>query len=230
MQQNLPGKAWPFRASARSNWSSSAPIPKSVIGSKNSFRCRYGVAIAENLDAMAGELAVNWDAPDGIAVNFGKPGPSNPAFRNDREAITALLGIVVHGMEMWRERRIEQFYRGKDGAPKPRLAIHWRSRNTMSVLTANLEGLRDFWVKAGFEDLLSEDTRSVSGSILFDLDTLIKTAGGMVQPDEDTLADPKYVAKLEYLLMTSRDLLLRINDDYGKAIGLGAGFSFSDGD
>jgi predicted lipoprotein len=37
-------------------------------------------------------------------------------------------------------------------------------------------------------------------------------------------------AKLDELLATTRDLTTKISDEYGGAIGLSAGFSFSDGD
>ncbi|MNY64062.1 hypothetical protein D3C86_2011100 [compost metagenome] len=37
-------------------------------------------------------------------------------------------------------------------------------------------------------------------------------------------------AKLDFLLLNSRDLIVRLNDSLGGALGLGAGFSFSDGD
>ena len=44
------------------------------------------------------------------------------------------------------------------------------------------------------------------------------------------IAAPEEQAKLDFLLLNSRDLLLRFNDNFGGAIGLTAGFSFSDGD
>ena len=36
--------------------------------------------------------------------------------------------------------------------------------------------------------------------------------------------------KIAFLLVNTRDLILRLNTEYGGAIGLGAGFSFADGD
>jgi hypothetical protein len=204
--------------------------PESVIGSKNSHACLYGAAIARNLETIAGELAAAWSRPDGIALEFATPGAANPLFRDNREAVTALLSLSVHGVEMWRENRIETFYRGGIGKDRPRQAIYWRSDNTILSLVANLQGLRDLWTASGMESLLDEDARSISGSILFDLDALIKATGAVAQPNEAMLAEAKYRARLDYLLLTSRDLLARLNDDYGKAIGLAAGFSFSDGD
>ena len=52
-----------------------------------------------------------------------------------------------------------------------------------------------------------------------------------IQPDvAQVFEDPAQIAKLDFLLLNSRDLILRLNNDLGGGIGLAAGFSFSDGD
>jgi predicted lipoprotein len=60
--------------------------------------------------------------------------------------------------------------------------------------------------------------------------TLIATAP-TIKPDiEAALADTAERAKIDELLSESRDLTTGFSDKYGGAIGLSAGFSFSDGD
>ena len=197
---------------------------------KNGFRCRFGASIAGNLEAIAGELTAAWDAPDGIARSWKEPGPDNPLYRDDREALTALLGIFVHGAEAVRDQRIEQLYKGNGSDLRPKSAVFWRSGNTWTALDANLSGLQTLWVKADMESLLPDDARSVSSSILF----LMKSMQGVARkldPDLDRLAaDPAGRKRLDFLLLNGRDLILRLSESYGKAIGLGAGFSFADGD
>ncbi len=204
--------------------------PDSVIGAKKMLRCRYGAAVAENIHAVAAELSAAWDAPDGVAAHFKTPGANNPLFRNDGEALTALLGLHVHAVEALRDQRLKAFYPGAKEKPQPKSALFRRSGNTMASQAAEYTGLKNLWAAADMAALLDEDIRSVSGSIVFDLNTLIKTTSGLAEPDETNLADDKYRAKMDFLLLTSQDLLARLNDEYGKAIGLGAGFSFSDGD
>jgi predicted lipoprotein len=51
-----------------------------------------------------------------------------------------------------------------------------------------------------------------------------------LNPDIDVATSDAEKAKLDTLLADSRDLITRISDEYGAAIGLSAGFSFSDGD
>ena len=47
---------------------------------------------------------------------------------------------------------------------------------------------------------------------------------------EKAVSTPAEQEKIAFLLVNSRDLILRLNTEYGGAIGLGAGFSFADGD
>lgn len=197
---------------------------------KEGFRCRYGAAIAGNLVRLGTELTDAWDAPDGIQKAWKYPGPDNPEFRDGGEAITALLGILVHGAEAIRDQRIETFYKGEDNNTFPKQAIYWRSGNSFASIAGNIEGLRELLKQSGMVDLLADDSRSIVSSIDFVAKSLIKVAKD-VDPDvEVAVADPAERAKLDFLLLNSKDLILRLNNDYGGAIGLAAGFSFSDGD
>ena len=201
-----------------------------LVEEKQGFRCRYGAAIAGNLVRLGSELAAAWDAPDGIQAAWKHPGPDNPEFRDGREAITALLGILVHGAEAIRDQRIETFYKGEDNNTFPKQAIYWRSGNTFTSINGNIEGLRSLIKQSGMVDLLADDSRSVVSSIDFVAKSLTRVAKDINPDVEAAVSDPAERAKLDFLLLNSKDLILRLNNDYGGAIGLAAGFSFSDGD
>lgn len=207
---------------------------ETLAGQDGSFRCRYGRAIAQNLDAIAGEFLAAWQKPDGIRAAWKKPGPDNPLFRDDREAATELLGILVHSVEMVKDQRLRPFYAGmidgKRGKGNPKLAIYRRSGNTMPSISANFRGLLMLFDSAGMEDLLPADSRSIAGSVSFLLKTLGAAAGQVDGPIDTALADDKRRATLDFIALNTADLLDRLNRDFGGAIGLGAGFSFADGD
>jgi predicted lipoprotein len=148
---------------------------------------------------------------------------------DSKEAVTALLGILVHGAETVRDQRLEQFYKGKDTPPRPRMAIYWRSKNTWKSMAANLDGLRTLWQKAGMAELLPADKKPIADAIEANFKTLLDTVPKLNPDIEIATSDPE-AAKLDALLATSRDLTTSISDQYGGAIGLSAGFSFSDGD
>jgi predicted lipoprotein len=204
--------------------------PEAIVAEKNGFRCRYGLAVARNVESIAAELQAAWDAPDGVARHWKAPGADNPVYRDDKEAMSALIGIMVHGLEMVRDQRIKHFYRGKGQKVSPRLAVYWRSGLTMTALKANVDGLVKFWVVADLTSLLAADAHSLSESASFDLRNASSTLGKLDQPTAERLADTKYLGKLDFIEFNLKDGMTRIDTDVGGAIGLGAGFSFADGD
>lgn len=198
------------------------------------FRCRYGLAISQNLTAISGELLAAWEKPDGVQSAWKLPGPGNPLFRDNKEAATELLGVLVHSVEMIKDQRLRPFYDGTiDGKPdkgRPKLAIYWRSGNTMESVAANLRGLQTLFNVAGMENLLPADSRSIAGSVNFLFKALISTTDRVEGPIDAALADDKQRSRLDFIALNTADLLDRLNRDFGGAIGLGAGFSFADGD
>ncbi|MBB1249347.1 imelysin family protein [Rhizobium sp. G21] len=80
-------------------------------------QCRFGLAVSRNIESIAGELSAAWDAPDGVAKNWKEPGAANPVFRTGDEALQAMIGIFVHGIETVRDQRVKPFYKGEGKRP-----------------------------------------------------------------------------------------------------------------
>ncbi|SOC44356.1 hypothetical protein SAMN05892877_112170 [Rhizobium subbaraonis] len=197
---------------------------------KDSFRCRFGAAVAENIAATANALSAEWEKPDGVQKDWKHPGPDNPVFRDGKEAITALLGVLVHGAETIRDQRIESFYKGEDTPPRPKSAVYWRSGNTWKSIEGNLDGLNTLFRRSGMEELLDPGEASIAGSVEFVMKSLERTAPKIDSDIEKAVTEPTERKKIDFLIINARDLVLRLSNDFGGAIGLGAGFSFSDGD
>lgn len=195
----------------------------------NAFRCRYAAAVATHIQTTAGQLAAAWDAPDGVQKDWKHPGPDNPVFRTSKEAMTALLGILVHGAEAVRDQRIETFYRN-GGIARPKSAVFWRSQNTWASIEANLEGLQTLFDKSGMGDLIDPSIASVNGNIDFILKSLRRMTPTIDTDMEKAVSTPAEQQKINFLLVNTRELILAFDGGYGGAIGLGSGFSFSDGD
>jgi predicted lipoprotein len=196
----------------------------------NSFRCLYGAAIAGNIAGVAKELSDAWETPEGARAYWTNPGPDNPVFRDEREAITALLGVLVHASETTRDQRIETFYKGPDRPVFPRTAIYWRSGLTWQSISTNLAAVQNLLHISGMAELLPSDQRSIIGSMDFVANSMIRVAGSLDSNIEAVLKNDTQRGKVNYLLVNGRDLISRLNDQYGGAIGLSSGFSFSDGD
>ena len=179
------------------------------------------------------ELSGEWDNPNGVRKSWASPGKGSDDFADGKEAITALLGILVHGAGNVRDQRLESFYKGDIDAARPKMAIYWRSGNTWTSdhrQPRGSAGRTSLAQKAGMADLLPADQRPTADKLDTLLKTLVATAP-TIKPDiEAALADPAERAKIDELLSESRDLTTGFSDKYGGAIGLSAGFSFSDGD
>lgn len=202
---------------------------ETLMQAPNGFRCRYAAAVARHIETTAGQLVAAWDAPGGVQQDWKHPGPQNPVFRTGKEAVTALLGILVHGAEAVRDQRIETFYRN-GGTARPKSAVFWRSGNTWTSINANIEGLQALFDTSGMADLIDPNFMSIAGNIDFVLKSLHRVAP-TIDPDiEKAVSTPEEQEKIAFLLVNTRDLILRLNTEYGGAIGLGAGFSFADGD
>jgi predicted lipoprotein len=201
-----------------------------LVKEAGGFRCRYGAAIAGNVANVAREVSAIWDAPDGIQKSWEQPGPDNPAFRTGGEAITVLLGILVHGAEAVRDQRIETFYKGPDKAKFPKQALFWRSQNTWPSVKGNLDGLSALLETSGMVELLPEKDRPIVAATQAKLKSMIELSA-KISPDlEKAVDDTGERKKLDTLLADGKDVIAKLNDGYGGAIGLSSGFSFADGD
>ncbi len=197
---------------------------------KNGFRCRYAAAVAGNITNVAKEISGIWDAPDGIQKAWEQPGPANSVFRNGGEAVTALLGILVHGAETVRDQRIETFYKGPEKAKFPKQALFWRSENTWPSVKGNLEGLAALLQASRMENLLKQSDRPIIASTQALLKSMIELSEQVAPDLETAVEDPREREKLDTLLRQGREVITSLNEGYGGAIGLSSGFSFSDGD
>jgi hypothetical protein len=201
-----------------------------LLGQADGFRCRYGLAVAGSVQRVATELSQIWDDPQGIQKDWKNPGPDSAVYRDQNEAVTGVLGILVHSAEALRDQRIESFYKGEDNNTFAKQALFWRSGLTFRMLTGNLMGVQALLDRSGIRDLLNDDQRSIISSIDFVLKSLIRVSQDMDPNVEMAVSIDAQRQKLDFLLLNSRDLILRLNDNLGGGLGLGAGFSFSDGD
>jgi predicted lipoprotein len=204
--------------------------PEGLVAEKNSYRCRYGLAIAGNVETIAGELDAAWSDPKGIANDWKNPSKDSAVYRDGAEAMQALIGLHVHSIDMVRDQRLKPFYKGPGQKVSPNAALFRRSGNTIRAISANVEGLETLWRVSGMDELLTRDHKAQAQNVLFDYHAAAEKIASLAQPSAGTLKDGAYLAKLDYIEFTLKDAMTRINNDVGAAVGLAAGFSFADGD
>jgi predicted lipoprotein len=190
----------------------------------------YGRAIAGNVEGMASAIVAGWQDPAGIAAQWANPGADNSLYRTDYEAITELLDIFIHGLEMVRDVRINSFIGEDADGDRPKQAVFWRSGATMASIAASLGGMRKLFEASQLAGLLPSDSAWIADSIGFEFDnaeSALKAADG---PVAEMLADPARREKLAYARIVTSSLSELFGVGLAGALGLTAGFSSLDGD
>jgi predicted lipoprotein len=194
------------------------------------YRCSYGRAIAANVEEMASAIVAGWQDPAGISAQWASPGADNPLYRTDDEAITELLDIFIHGLEMVRNVRINGFLGEDADGNRPKQAIFWRSGAATASIAASLGGMRKLFEASQLAGLLPSDSAWIADSIGFEFDnaeSALKAADG---PVAEMLADPARREKLAYARIVTSSLSELFGVRLAGALGLTAGFSSLDGD
>lgn len=199
-------------------------------GATGAYRCRYGQAIATNLNTMASGIVAAWASPAGIAAQWANPGAENPLYRSDDEAMTELFNVFVHGLEMIRDVRINGFLGQTSDDDKARQAIYWRSDGTMISIASGLEGLQRLLEAADLSGLLDDETNWIPDSIGFELTNAEKALQDADGPLVEVLRNAEKRKKLEYARLVTSSLSELFGVRLAGALGLSAGFSSLDGD
>jgi len=199
-------------------------------GKDGAYRCGYGKAIGANLEAMAQAIDTAWSDPDGIARQWANPGPENPLYRTDDEAVTELFNVFVHGLEMVRDVRFNGFLGKQADDDKPKQAIFWRSGATAASLRHDLAGLRKLFDASGLAGGLDADNAWIGQSIAFEFGNAERALAALDQPTAELLAEPGLRKKLDYARIVSSSLSELFGVRLAGALGLSAGFSSLDGD
>ncbi len=121
------------------------------------YRCAYGRAIAQNVEQMSAAILTGWQAPTGSPGAWANPAADNALYRNDQEAMTELFDVLVHGLELVRDVRIDGFLGETAQDDKPKQAIFWRSGGTAASIAGNLGGVRRLFDAVDFAQLLPAD-------------------------------------------------------------------------
>ena len=194
------------------------------------YRCAYGRAIAGNLEQIAAAILAGWQAPDGIARAWANPAADNPLYRTDQEAMTEMLDVFVHGLEMVRDVRIGAFLGESADDDKPKQAIFWRSGGTAVSIAGDLSGAKDLFDAVDFTQLLPADSAWMAQSIGFEFANADRALSGLSGPPAEFLADPDKREKLVYVRLVTSSLSELFGSRLAPALGLTAGFSSLDGD
>ncbi len=180
---------------------------------EGSFRCRFALAIAGNVSAMAGnEILPPWSGNKGFAAHFLHPGPNNPVYLTEKELFTEIVKTYLNGLYIVRDVRLAGPLGMKPGRKKKSRAAHEKSGLSMLALRANIEGLRKFFLSSGLAAWIAALEPGLDRSVLAELDLAIAHANAIPLSLENAVARPAFKSKLismGFPLKNARDQVLQ---------------------
>ncbi|MEZ5843167.1 MAG: imelysin family protein [Hyphomicrobiaceae bacterium] len=116
-------------------------------------RCGYAKSIASNLDRIARELVAAWGADGAFAARWLNPGQHNPEFLKPSETTLALAKAYDQGLERVRDLRLAGPL-ALNAERRTLPVILAASDRAMTLVTANIEGLRELYTSGGIQQAI----------------------------------------------------------------------------
>lgn len=196
------------------------------------LRCQYGSAITANIQNISAILDQEWRAnePTSIGYLWQNPSASNPLFRDDKEQLSRLIKLIGDGFEIITAQRLTPFLQDDFSNAKPKLALFWRSGNSLKSIEGNLQGLEALVKAANFEaSLTGSDTRLADG-LFFEFANAQKALAKLPSATSEIANDKSAYDQLTYVRIVVSSLTEIIRDQISPLFGLSSGFSSLDGD
>jgi len=194
------------------------------------FRCRFGLAVATNVDRIANSVVEGWREGSAYEKAFLGPAPADPYYHAPKEVTLDLFKAFATGIELVRDQKLGKPLGASPAEAKPKLAAFWRSGLTFANAAGNLEGVKAIFAQGGFAQVVAQESAGVENSILFDLDHAITVLSGIDQPIATAVIDEDTRGKLEALRVALKGAGQTAGDMISKGADLAFGFNAMDGD
>lgn len=198
------------------------------------FRCALMVAIGDNLNTIATEIVTGWTGGETpFLQRLDQPDPEDEEMPSPRDAAARLLNDLLTATIAIRDMKLLAPLGESLAKAKPQAAEYWRSDQSLAVLSANLEGLRDlFGTDGGLGGLLraTPEGAPVAEAFAATLDQAFRARDRISMPLGQAAADPTQREDVEGLaeqLLRLRDLL---SGPVATDLNLPIGFNALDGD
>ena len=202
----------------------------------DSFACSYAMAIASNLGNIVAEILKEWTPGGEFELIWSSPGTQNPAYLSPSEVSLELVKTLDHGLENLRDRRIAPILGfGKNRRRKSRPVL-WRSKSSMILINANIEGLYELLFDGGLADAYvaskpykGERAEDLMASIKSEFELMIGMSRQLAS-EADPFSDADIAGRLVPIGFPLRNIRHNAVTELKSAAGLAIGFNASDGD
>lgn len=203
--------------------------PAPGIEQPGSFRCRYALAIARNLDAIAARLDAAWSASGDFSGKWLAPGPDNPVYLSGKEVTRDLARALLDGLAALREQKIAGPIGLRSGEAPPTRAAFARSGLAAAVIAANAEACLDLFTAGGFADVLRPRAPGTVDTIVAELTRARDVAAAIAAEGPRDLRSAEVAERLLLMGFPLKSARLRAAELIADVAGLVVRFNDSDG-
>lgn len=194
-----------------------------------SFRCQYGVTVAQAIFDTSTNILKDWQKTDGFAHTLTSAGKKNPVFQSNKEVIRDFLQWADELILSLMAQKLNPALKTSMDTARPKLAPFWRSNLTLLSFDANLASLLELQQNTEFLNLLAEDENGFHFEISQSR-KILQFLMSRNEPWATIVGTTDTYEKLLYLrnpLGSAHEIL---SEHYPEALGITMGFNSLDGD
>ena len=195
------------------------------------FACRYGTAIADVTHETAEALLNGWR--DSQADLLRHPGPENPLYRDQGEAVKALLKAAMEQLAIVGQQKLGRVLRDGPASANPLSAPFRLSGMTLRAVAGNIAASRAVLAHPDLPGVDDPDLHNLFRELDFELNQsvdAVRTARDHPGGIAARIADPATHALLQYARIPLQAAVDLHDTRLLPALGLVRGFNALDGD
>jgi len=192
------------------------------------YACGYATAVSANVATISRDLGQAWSAQGEFGRQFARPQPGNDLYRSSQEVAAEAMKALSTGLQFARDVKIEPVLGDSPQAVRPKRAAFWRSGLSMSLLAANLDALKAFYVAGGYP--LPAGEKWMDASVRGELSSAAETLRAVPAPLDQALAGEDGRRLLVLASLTLKNAKAIVDENLAPALGVTIGFNALDGD
>jgi hypothetical protein len=204
-----------------------------TLAQGNAYRCAYAAAIAGSIADTSADLFEGWSGAEGYAALMLSPGPDNPVYRTQGEALQELLRAMAEQLQIIHDAKIVRVAGNDPGEARYRRAPFWRSGQTLASVVANAEAMLSLNEAGGFAVNLPDESRRYAGTARFELGQIVSRLAALAETGRDLesiVTGEDMHGRFVSTTLPLAGAMRIIGEVYPAELGLTMGFNSLDGD
>lgn len=191
-------------------------------------RCRYGLAIAGNVEDIARAVQSEWAAGAAFHDTFAMPAPEHELYRSPREVAAEAVKAMATAVQFVRNAELLPALGDSADKARGRRAPLWRSDLTFALAMAQIDAVAALADASGFA--ADEAVRRPVETLRLDLVNASAALGKIEAPAETAFAEPADRDRIRYVTVALDTANKTLGGALSAALGLTMGFNALDGD